>query len=332
MSPAGTFVEPIPFPTPVVAPRATTLGRTLPYVSTSEYTAAPTGVKVSTLIPGATPEQIAVQLASEILRASDWINLKCFHRPQTTMVASVTTDNDWVRVLPDGTVPLICNIKPVIEVIGIAVGGDPYNVASIDPSAATVVSITDERMIWLPGGWSAGAPVPLFGNFANTRGQMYAVWSFVAGWPHFALANPATAGATSIDIVNPDPGAPWPHAVYPGTQLEIRDYTTAGLSETVTVATSPTSNTLELADPLQSDHTPPGAPDNIFVSALPWAIEQATIDIVSVFIKSQGSRAMVLPSTPATPVQRKALSLAGCLEDFDRACHLLKSFKLPFIR
>jgi hypothetical protein len=147
-----------------------------------------------------------------------------------------------------------------------------------------------------------------------------------------SLAAPANAGTSVLAVNNNDPSGTFLHGIYAGTQLVVKDNTGNGLVETVVAVTAPQDNIIELASPLQFGHTPPPAPDSLWVSALPWAVEQATIDITSVLIKTQGARAFTLPSSSASISQRRAMSMAGCSDEFDRACHMLKSFKLPFIR
>lgn len=324
-----TFV-PSPFTTPVVASRATTLGRLVPYISVSEYQAAPTAVKTSTLIPGGNAQQQLAQLAQVILRASSWVDDYCFHGKQGTLAASVTTESDFFHVKPNGTVSLICNVKPVLAVVGVATGPTPSTVADISPTAAPDIAILSDTVLELPGYWSSAQPQPFLGRWASNNGQLYVVWSYIAGFPHVQLAETATAGATSITVTPTDPAATVPAGIYEGTQLAIRD-AVAG-EETVVVAATPTSNVLTLLEPTQLTHTVPAAPDAIWVSSLPWAVEQAAISVTSVLIKTQGVRAFVLPMTSGTASERKSMGLAGALDDFDYARKLLKPYRTSFLR
>jgi len=74
-------------------------------------------------------------------------------------------------------------------------------------------------------------------------------------------------------------------------------------------------------------HTIPQAPDSIRVSALPRAVEQATISLTSVLLKVRGNRAMQMPTAPGGMPGKPQMGFAGALGDYEMACELLKPFR-----
>lgn len=325
----ATFV-PTPFASPIIVPNAVAgdAFRRIPYVSVSEYRFAPTAVSTGALVPGSQSpiQSSAASLANVIMRASSWVDEVCFHRSNGTLAASITTEWDYPKIKPDGSIALICNFKPVIEVVGIGVGPNPATVQNVTSNVAGSLFV-DDKVIWLQG-VGAGTPLPWFGSWPSSSGRVYAVWQYVNGFPHASLAQSASVGATSI-TVTPAVPALVPSGVYAGTRLTIKD---GQKTETVTVETTPTSNTLVLASGLKFAHTPPPdtTPDSILVSALPWQIEQATISLTSVLIKAQGARSQTLGEIGKPPT-RVAASRAGATEDYDNAMALLKPFVTVYL-
>jgi hypothetical protein len=322
-----TFI-PTPFSSPSVTPAAFAGSqyRQIPYISVSEYRYAPTAVGTGQLVQGGTGTDATASAAQVIARASGMVDEYCFHRGDGTLAASVTTESNWVKVKPDGSVALICNFKPILAVVGVGLGPNPSTSASMDSTAAADITVTD-KVIWLPGTWSWSGRYPTFGGYPTRNGQMWAVWQYINGYPHTQLAANATKGATSIVVTPNSPSQTIPAGVYAGTQLTIKDGTS---TEVVTVASAPTSTTLQLLSPTQYAHTVPQSPDAIMVTAVPWAVEQAVISLTSVLVKAQGNRALVMGSV-GQPATREAASRAGALDDYDRACGLLKPFQTVYV-
>ena len=321
----GTPFVPAALSTTSVAPSVVSENRRFSYVTPSEYRLAPTAVATSALVAGSTNQQSdsLSSLARTLERASGWVDLICFHRAEGTLAASATTESGWVSAKPDGSVALVCNFKPVLEVTGLGFGSMPSQLASIDSNTAADLWI-DGKVIWVPGGWgllSTGNAVPFFRGAVG--GRLFAVWRYINGYPHTTLASNAMVGATSISVQPSSPGGSTIAGVYAGTQMTIND---ADSTETIVVASTPTGLTLPLSAPLQFSHTVPVAPDGIRVSALPRAVEQATISLALVLIKARGSRAMVLSGTAGGQPSRQAIAQAGGLDDYDDAVRLLKPF------
>ncbi len=323
-----TFV-PTPFTTPVVTPNAVAgdAFRRIPYISVSEYRFAPTAMNTTDLVPGSSnPADSDASLAEVVLRASAWVDEICFHRGNGTLAASVTTESDWITVKPDGSLSLICNFKPILEVVGVGLGPSPSQASNIDSAVAADISIGN-KVIYLPGSWNWSGPYPSFGGYPAYNGRAYVVWQYVNGYPHMSLAANVAQGATSIQVT-PAVAASFPSGVYANTSLTIRD---GASTETVQVASTPTSNTLELLSGTQFAHTVPASPDALLISALPWQVEQAAISLATCLIKVRGSRAQVMATTPGGTPTRQAMAQAGAVGDFEDAVKMLKSFVTTYV-
>lgn len=320
-----TYV-PTPFATPVISPQALTAFGATPYISPSWYKFAPTSVSTGSIVPGSSSPQSdsIASLASVIQRASTWIDDQCFHS-DGSFVAQPITESMWVTPKPSGQLVLITNFRPVREVLGVAVGCAPSQLADISPQAALDIS-TGMSTITLPGYWTSASPQPMFSGFPNANGQVFCVYTYVSGYPHMSLATTATAGASSITVNPPSPGDTFPYDVFPGTALVIKD---GPQWEQVVVSAMPTSLTLHLTAPLQYTHIVPPVPDSIMVSGLPWSVEQACILITNVLIKTQGFRAFILPGVNERPTtsSRKAMGQAGITGDWHEACKLLRPYQ-----
>jgi hypothetical protein len=317
------------FSEPVVCPDTASLFRRAPYISPAEYQQTPTAVGIKNLVPGGTePEQLA-SLAAVISRASDWVDTICFHRADGTLAASPSTESGWVRPKDDDTLQLICNYKPILEVDGLAIG-TPGQLSNIGDQAAQTLSIQG-TIIQLPGNVSPrGATSSIYPSYTTVRGKVYAVWVYVSGYPHTALAKAAKAKDSTLEVTPSIPDGSNLYGVYPGTQLTIHD----GANTEVIVVASVAGLTLNLAAPLVYAHTLPAAPNTTRVTAIPWIVEQATISLVSNLIKMRGTRALVIPSSPAKAANppKQSSGQAGAQNDYDAAVKMLEPFTSVYMR
>jgi hypothetical protein len=172
--------------------------------------------------------------------------------------------------------------------------------------------------------------VPWFSGRPTIGGKVYAVWSYVNGFPHSYLADESEEGVEALVVAPSTPGGSKMYGVYPGTQLTIHD----GAATEVVVVASVAGLALNLSAPTLYAHKVPAAPDSVRVSAVPWVVEQATVSLVSYLIKRRGSRAMTIPQSPVTGGAAKAQSVGqpGGQSDYDAAVEMLKPFTVPYIR
>lgn len=330
-----TFV-PTPFATPVIAPRTVSMFRAAPYISVSQYRFTPTSVATQALVQKSQQPQVdsAAALAEQIAEASSMMDDHCFHRHDGSFSAMITTEEMWAKPKSTtGELVLICNFKPILEVVGLGIGPVPSQLQDINPMVAADI-VVGEKTIILPGWWTAGVttsgttPV-LFGGYPTTNGKVLAVYSYIAGFPHSTLAANASAGDTSITVEPSTPGGTVFYGAYQGSALSIKD---GANTETVVLASAPTGTTLSLSSSLQYAHSVPQAPDSVVVTALPGSLERACVYLVNFLIKSQGMRAQVPAHIGAgTPAQRQAMGRAGTLTDWDTACHMLRPYVVSYL-
>lgn len=320
---------PEPFTTPAISPDTATLFRRAPYISPSEYKQTPTAVAVSGLVPGGNAAENEAALAAVIARASDWVDTICFHRADGTLAASPSTESGWIRAKNDGSLKLICNYKPILEVDALAIGSGPNSMSNIGQEAAEELTIAGQ-IIQLPQASPVRGITTFFPGVRTVGGKVYVVWTYVNGFPHTYLTKKAEEEATAIDVAPSVPGGSVVYGVYPGTQLTIHD----GAATEVVVVSSVEGLTLNLQNETLYEHEPPKAPNTTRVSAVPWVVEQACISLVSALIKMRGSRSLVLPQTAAsaTAPGKQAAMQSGGQKDIELATDLLKPFDVPYLR
>ena len=328
----STAFVPAPFPNPVIAPRTVSMFRYSSYISASQYRFHPTSVATQGLVPKTANPQAdsTASLAEQIAEASAWVDDFCYHRGDGSFSAGLTNEQMTVQMKPGGRLVLICNFRPVLEVVGVALGTSPSQLTNMDPVTAQDIVI-GEKTITLPGYWSSGmkAPVPFLRGYPTVSGNVLCVYTYVNGFPHTMLSADAALGATSITVAPSAPGGSALYGAYPGTPLVIED---GPSTETVVVASRPTGLTVPLATPLVYAHNTPAPPDATMVTALPPSIKRATVYVTNFLIKSQGMRAQVPAAIGgATPAQRQAMGRAGTLHDWDAACHLLKIWRTTYL-
>ncbi len=322
---------PTPFASPVFAVSAAGLGaEPVPYLSPGAYQLAPTALDTNHLVPGGTAQDQLQSLYDTLARASGWMDAYCFGADLAdtgaSFAASLSVESAYVPVR-GGEARLVCDYKPVRLLVGCDIGATPQGVSSVQSLSGNIrIGL---RTIYVP--YLVGSPsrpnnassVPYPGPSAV--GRVYAVWSYVAGYVHTRLAASAVAGATTIEVEATDGnGGVW--GVVPGqTRLRISD---GASTERVTVsAVTPGTTTTQLTvGPLLYSHVVPAAPDFTSVTAIPRSIEQAAIFIVSVLVKTRGSRALVLPQTPGAQPNRQAFAQAGALEDWTAAERILAPY------
>lgn len=321
---------PEPFTQPAVSPETASLFRRAPYISLSEFQQTPTAVAVKNLVPSGNQKEQEASLAAVIARASDLVDTICFHRPDGTLAASPSTESAWIRPKDDGSLLMICNFKPILEVSGLAVGVNPSEMGNIGQSAAETLTIQG-RVIMLPGNINRGNLNTFFPAPPLRGGKAYVVWVYVNGFPHTSLAKAVEAEAEVIEIAPSTPGGSQVYGVYPGTLLTIHD----GANTESVVVSSVEGLKLNLTAELLYEHKLPSAPDSTIVSAVPWDAEQACIFLTSYLIKTRGSRAMTFPQSPKSGSKtppKQADGQAGSQKDYETAVEFLKHYTVPVLR
>ncbi len=323
---------PVPFATPIATPSIMTATISLPYISPTDYRFAPTSVGTQSLVPGAaSPQSASLQSLSQVLmRATQWVDEICFPTPEGSLAATLITDSTIVKIKPSGNVVLICNVRPIREVISVAVGPNSSQLSPLTQSAASAIVVA-KSTITIPSFATGSGPAPYFGLWPSINGEVFVLWQYVAGFPHTSLAADAIAGATTLSVSATNlagDSVTGVDAFTLPTQFRIMD---GANTETVT-ATAINGLTLTLAQPTQFAHTVPSAPDFIAVTAIPANVEQATISLTNVLIKMRSTRAQTLPSAPGGTPGPAALAEAGATADYTTARRLLTRYIVPFVR
>ena len=285
----GTAFTPTPFTdSSYVAPYDTSLLNRKPYLSLSEYRNAPTAIDTENLVD-TVGDQAAedAALSGVIDRASSWIDVTCHQ----VLAATTNTESGLVRRLR-GVALLVCTYRPILEVSAVAFGTQPNLLSSLESSANLWVT---GKVISVPIGWPISNNPTLQGwpTWAGPN-NLFAVWTYINGYPHTSLAAECAIGDTSITVDSPSASMPV-LGVYPGTVLSIYDGSQTEEIQVASVgATDDTGTALNLTYGLSYSHTPPTLPDSIMVSGLPPAIQQAAISAVTWLVKTRGDTTITL--------------------------------------
>lgn len=290
---------PTAFATPAFNPATGGKGVPFAYVSNSQYLFAPTAVDTNALVPGGSADAQAQALADVLTRASAWADRVCFGSDPaakgSSLAATVSVESAYLPVT-GGSLRLPCDYKPIVSVLGVDVGFDPTSVQSIGTGAALRFG---RRTIYVPAYVipAVGAPFP----YAPPSRKVYAVWSYVNGYPHTRLAADAAQGATSLTVAATDGGSDV-LGVMTGSSLTIID---GESTETVTVTA--VDGTTLTTSALRFAHTVPSVPDFTPVTAIPADVTQAVIFLATALVKTRGDNSLVLDEiTEPRTVRREA--------------------------
>lgn len=241
---------------------------TQPYVTASSFKAYPTFIPLTNLRPGdvVAADQDA-QLNNMLLTASQWADDQCaMGTPGGSICAHVQTDNVRLRISRSGRISHHADHSPVTALTGLAIG----------PSPDSLTALTDLSNLWIEDGvqivgYPAGAAAPALNALQFgapvTSGEIYARWTYVAGFVATLLATAVAAGDAAFTVTDPT-------GIVAGTVLRVWD---PGLEEAVTVAPSYVagSTTVPIVGVFAKAHNPTAAA--ISVSNLPTTVRQAVI-------------------------------------------------------
>ena len=285
-----------------------------PYISTSDYTSAPTAVDTTALIPGGSVAQNLMALAIEIRSASSWANNIC------DQILAATLDTQMASgllVRRDGTVRAVCDFWPVLELDSFSAGSTP----------STLAAVSQTSDIWLKGRKVLVVPVSGLSGPSNQftwpgpllpGDRVYAQWSYWNGWPHSTLAHAVAVTDTSVVVANTMPAA------LAGRVMTIWD----GVStEQITIASTFTGGTtLPIVGNPQFAHTLQTAPASTMVSTFADDIRKAVTCLTSALIKTRGAEAYEMDAIGQEP-SKSALIEGGGMEDLSIAVDLLSFYR-----
>ncbi len=236
-----------------------TLGTVVPYITVDELKRSPISTQLQHLVPNSSPADRDAELGRIIQRVSAMINSEC----NQNLAATVDTEVGWIVVSDEGDLRIHCRSNPIIEVLSVSIGHSPYSLTAISDLSHVVL---DPWRITIPGG--AGQ---LFGNnfslgsFGRPGARLWAQWVYVNGYPVTTLADPVSAGDTTIIVTNGT-------GVLTGqTMLTVED----GIYLENIVPTAVNGNEITVA-PLMFSHQP-----GVGVTALPDDVEETMLLLIS---------------------------------------------------
>lgn len=285
----------------------------VPYISLADYIAAPTGVDTTALIPGSTTTANAVELSNVIRRASAWANNICYQILGSTLD---TQTSSGIKVRADGTIRVMCDFWPVLEVDSFSVGLLPSLMAAVADTSD--IWLNGRKVLIVPVTGISSPTTTGFPGAVRVGSLVYCQWQYWNGWIHTTLASSVLANATTLDFNTTLPAAA------AGQTVAIWD---GANTERVQIATSFTGGTsATLTNPTQFAHTLPTAPDYITVTALPDDVRQAVISLTSALIKTRGAESYEMASVGQNPSKSDMIE-GGGLEDMSIAVDLLDRYR-----
>ncbi|MEM0142429.1 MAG: hypothetical protein QXL94_00545 [Candidatus Parvarchaeum sp.] len=299
------------------------------------------------MLPGVSGAANYPYFAQVISRASSMVDEYVFNTKEGSFCATLTVDARWANRRSSGRLVLPVKGTPLRELVGIAYGLTPENISSVSNPDVGENIILGENEIYID---LLASPFYASTTVSNSYGvgfasRVYAVYSYVTGYPHLLVAGNAVAGESTIDVWCL-PGQTQVWGLYPGSVLTIKDPAGIEMVTVSSIAQPSAPNlpaTLTLANPLLYDHT--GSPNNgywgsatttsdtgIFISALPSDIEQAVILLTGILLKSQGFSAQI-PLTLSAPAPPRGLATGypGLSGDWTLVKHLLNPYRVPYI-
>ena len=268
---------------------------TLPYVTTASFKAYPTFLDVMNLRSGdAVAADQDAELYNILLKSSAWVdNFTAMGVGDGTLSAHTRIENTRLRVARDGRISYHPDHNPVTAITALSLGTSPGQLAPVTDLTNLWIEDGVQIVGWPGGGAAPGMAALQFGTPVTTN-EVYALWTYTAGYANTLLGVAALAGATSITVADAT-------GITKGTVLRIWD---PGKEEAVTVSAAYAGGTvLPLTAALKNAHDPTTTP--IGVSALPADAHLATILYAAALLQRPDSESEdTFPATTVRPNTR----------------------------
>lgn len=282
-----------------------------PYITPEYLTSAPTGIAWEMVpVPQATTEQQVAEQTNICWRTTGMIDAYCNQVIRATIDNEEQSGPDYRVTVQNGTGNTRMTLQrwPITSILAVQVAANAvfprqwqqvpegmYDVEKpvIGPygsSTPTAAGDGGQAILIAPGyvGWGAG------------RNGYRIAASYVNGWPHTSLTQPASAGESVIQV---DDVTGWTGAsafVYDGADTETVTATSASADAPLTLphggGTAPAGpGTLTLSAPLTADH---GV--GVMVSSIPQNILQAAVLISVVQALESGMLAIGIQNVPGS--------------------------------
>jgi hypothetical protein len=289
---------------------------TTPYLTVPEFLAAPTWLDNNNLIPGGTGDQQEAELYNVLLRASGWAE-RITEQP---LRAHTVIWQDRYPVDRWGNMYIVPPHNPVRQLNALAYGSDFQNLSLLSNLTAQTWIEAQKTLVisQVPQGGAYLGSLQ-FGGTRPGVDEVYAQYSYVAGYCTTVLTQPANAAATEIYVADPTglqpPVTGGLIGTIPGSVARIWD---PGYEEAIQVASGWTAGTnpVQLASPLQNAHAAGAG-----VSELPPEVHQAVCELtVGLLMREDVSEEDPYGHTPFGPTVRESSSggKAGGLVDHAR--------------
>lgn len=240
---------------------------TLPYVTTASFKAYPTFLDLQNLRSGnnVAADQDA-ELFNELLKSAAWVdNVTQMSAGDGTLSAHSRVENTRLRVARDGRISYHPDHNPVTAVTALSLGTSPNQLAPVTDLTNLWVEDGVQIVGWPGGGAAPGMAALQFGAPVTTN-DVYAQWTYTAGYANTLLGAAVLAGVSAITVADAT-------GITKGTVLRIWD---PGKEEAVTVSAAYVGGTaLPLTAGLKNAHDPAATP--IGVSAVPADVHLASI-------------------------------------------------------
>lgn len=249
-------------------PPVSTMGTPVDYLTLAELKRNPIYQELKHLVPDESDEDRDAELERIIARISAMINGLC----NQNLAATIDTEIGRVVVDDEGNLVIHTRGTPIIEVLSVKVGPNPYNLTALTDFSHVILepwSITIPQAT--TGSWYWSGNLPL-GNSWRPRSRLWAQWTYVNGFPITTLSGDVMAGATSIPVV--DTTGIVPLTSSPGlvpTLLTIED----GIYLEQVVPTAVSNGTLTVP-PLTYTHEA-----GVGIHAMPGDVKQAALILMS---------------------------------------------------
>lgn len=228
--------------------------RATPYLTVAELKRSPIYTQLQRLVPGGSLADNDAELAQIIQRVSAMINGEV----NQNLAATTDVEAGWCRLSDDGELKIHARANPIIEVISVSVGPDPYTQT---PITDLTYALTDPWRITIP--WQAMRNVG--GVFGVRARRMWATWTYVNGYPVTLTTAASAAGDTTLTVSDST------GIVAGESVLTIED----GKSLELITPLAVNGNVLTV-DPLMFAHQP-----GVGVNALPHDIQEVALILIS---------------------------------------------------
>lgn len=290
---------------PIIAPGVPNYATETPYITVAEFLAEPTGVDVTQLVPQGSSMSNEAALARLIARASSQADDLCFKK----LAATVDVEAGDYRLRSDGTIWVPVAYKPIVQVNSVSLG--LYAGAT---TAMTDLSGLDvgTKLVKIPVCGLSPALTGSTPRAPSRRGTIHAIVTYVNGYAVTTLSGPANAAASQVTVRSA-------LGIVAGLSMTLSDDAN---TESVVVGAGyvPGSLTVPTVTPLQYAHTTGAA-----LSAIPGAVKDAVILLVTSRIKMRGAEAVQMGSINAEPSKPQP-TMPGGTSELAQAKELLKPF------